>query len=140
MSEKTKACKKKYIFFKILSILLLFLPVGIFIVMAYFKGTTTQKVSLGVGVTVSVLFTAANFIFKIAPRSAVWILLLTLTISIQKIEDVIYVVSVCVILEECVTSKLEDYYKGKYKINKEIDDRIPSDGGKKDEGSGALDS
>ena len=124
MSDTTRGYKKKYIIYKIASILLLFLPLGIFIVSAFLRGTTTQKMTLGVGVTLSVIFTAANVIFKIAPRSGIWILIIALAVAIQKVQNVIYITGACVIIEECVTSKLEQYYKEKYKINKEIDDRL----------------
>lgn len=124
MSNVTKQYKNKYKTFQILSVLLLFLPVGIFVVLGFIQGTTAQKLSLGVGVTLSLLFTAANVIFKLAPRSGVWILIIALTVAMQKIQNVIYITGVCVILEECVTSKLEKRYKEKYKINKEIDDRF----------------
>lgn len=124
MSNATKQYKKKYKTFQILSVLLLFLPVGIFIVLGFIRGTTAQKMTLGIGVTLSVLFTAANVVFKLAPRSGVWILIMALAVSMQKIQNVIYITGVCVIIEECVTSKLEKYYRDKYKINREIDDRF----------------
>lgn len=124
MSNVTKQYKKKYKTFQILSVLLLFLPVGIFIVLGFIRGTTAQKMTLGIGVTLSVLFTAANVVFKLAPRSGVWILIMALAVSMQKIQNVIYITGVCVIIEECVTSKLEKYYRDKYKINREIDNRF----------------
>jgi len=124
MSNVTKQYKKKYRTFQILSVLLLFLPVGIFIVLGFIRGTTAQKMTLGIGLTLSILFTAANVVFKLAPRSGVWILIMALAISMQKIQNVIYITGVCVIIEECITSKLEKYYRDKYKINREIDDRF----------------
>ena len=124
MSNVTRGYKRKYRIFQIASLLLLFLPVGIFIAIAFINGTAAQKTTLGVGVTLSVVFTIANVIFKIAPRSGVWILIIALCVAIQKIQNVIYITGVCVIIEECVTSRLERYYKDKYKINKEIDDRF----------------
>lgn len=124
MSNKTREYKRKARFYQIASILLLFLPVAIFIVIAFARGTTAQKMTLGLGVTLSVIFTVANVIFKLAPRSGVWILIIALCVAIQKIQNVIYITGACVILEEVVTSRLEKYYKDKYKINKEIDDRF----------------
>ena len=124
MSDVTKGYKKKYRLYQILSLLLLFLPVGIFIVIAFFRGTVTQKTTLGVGVTLSAIFMVANAMFKLAPRSGVWILIMALAVAIQKIQNVIYITGACVIIEECVTSKLEQYYKDKFKINKEIDERF----------------
>lgn len=124
MSNLTRTYKRKARFYQIVSLLLLFLPVGIFIVVAFAKGTTTQKMSLGLGVTLSLIFTMANVIFKLAPRSGVWILIIALCVAVQKIQNVIYVTGTCVILEEVVTSKLEKYYRDKYKINREIDDRF----------------
>lgn len=124
MSDVTKGYKKKYRLYQILSLLLLFLPVGIFIVIAFFRGTVTQKTTLGVGVTLSAIFMVANALFKLAPRSGVWILIMALAVAIQKIQNVIYITGACVIIEECVTSKLEKYYKDKFKINREIDERF----------------
>ena len=124
MSNKSRDLKKKYLTCKILSLLLIFLPVTIFMIIAFANGTTTQKVGLGLGVTLSIFFAIANAMFKLAPRSTVWILIITLTVAVQKIQSVIYVTGACVILEECITSKLEKYYHDKYKINKEIDERF----------------
>lgn len=124
MSNLTRTYKRKARFYQIASLLLLFLPVGIFIVIAFVNGTTTQKMSLGLGVTLSLIFTMANIIFKLAPRSGVWILIIALCVAVQKIQNVIYVTGTCVILEEVVTSRLEKYYRDKYKINREIDVRF----------------
>ena len=124
MSDRSKALKKKYLLFKICSLLLLFVPLVVFVVVAFIRGTTTQKMSLGIGVTLCLIFTIANARFKWAPRSAIWILMIALTIAMEKIQSVIYVVGICAIIEECVTSRLESYYLQKYKINKEIDARI----------------
>lgn len=124
MSDITKGYKKKYIILKVISFLLLFLPVLIFMIVAFIKGTSTQKVTLGIGVTISVIFMIANILFKLAPRSTFWILIITLTIAIQKISDVIFVTGTCVIIEECIINRLADYYGNKYRINKEIDERI----------------
>ena len=124
MSNLTRTYKRKARFYQILSILLLFGPVAVFVVIAFVKGTTTQKMSLGMGVTLSLIFTMANVIFKLAPRSGVWILIIALCVAVQKIQNVIYVTGTCVILEEVVTSRLEKYYRDKYKINREIDDRF----------------
>ena len=124
MSNLTRTYKRKARFYQIVSLLLLFLPVGIFIVVAFVKGTTTQKMSLGLGVTLSLIFTMANVIFKLAPRSGVWILIIALCVAVQKIQNVIYVTGTCVIIEEVVTSKLEKHYKEKFKINREIDSRF----------------
>lgn len=124
MSDTTKSYKRKYWFFKICSLLLLFLPLVVFIIIAFIRGTVTQKMSLGIGVTLCLIFTIANALFKWAPRSAIWVLIIALTAAVEKIHSTIYIVGACVIVEECVTSKLEKYYHYKYKINKEIDARI----------------
>ena len=124
MSDLTRSLHKKYLICKIASILLLFLPLMIFLILAFIEGNTQEKVSLGVAVTLTVIFTAANVLFKIAPRSSIWILIIALTIVLEKIQIVIYVTGGCVILEECVTSRLESYYLQKYRINKEIDGRL----------------
>lgn len=124
MSNKTREYKRKYRFYQIASILLLFLPVAIFTVIAFIRGSTAQKLSLGMGVTLSLIFMAANVIFKLAPRSGVWILIISLCVAVQKIQNVIYVTGACVILEEVITSRLEKYYRDKYKINREIDARF----------------
>lgn len=124
MSDKTKSYRKKYIICKILSLCLLFLPLVVFVGISFFRGTTTQKMTLGIGVTLCLIFTIANAMFKWAPRSAIWILIIALTIAINKIQHVIYIVGICVIVEECITSKLEKYYHDRYVINNQIDDRI----------------
>ena len=137
MSDKTKSYRKKYIICKILSLCLLFLPLVIFIGISFVRGTVTQKTTLGIGVTLCLIFTIANAMFKWAPRSAIWILIIALTIAINKIQHVIYIVGIGVIIEECITSKLEKYYHDRYVINNQIDDRIGDKDGKEPDSSKA---
>ena len=137
MSDRTKSYRKKYIICKILSLCLLFLPLVIFIGTSFVRGTVTQKTTLGIGVTLCLIFTIANAMFKWAPRSAIWILIIALTIAINKIQHVIYIVGIGVIIEECITSKLEKYYHDRYVINNQIDDRIGDKDGKEPDSSEA---
>ena len=124
MSNQSRKYRRLYWAFKIISLMLLFLPLAIFFVIEYNGSTTTEQVTLGVGIVVSAIFAAANAMFKLAPRSSIWILIISLAIAAEKIQNVIYVTGTCVILEEVITSKLESFYKDKYKVNKEIDKRF----------------
>lgn len=124
MSKQSKTYRKLYWAFKIISLMLLFLPIAIFMVIEFKDASTTEQVTLGVGVVISAVFAAGNAIFKLAPRSSVWILIISLAIAAEKIQNVIYVTGACVIIEEVITSKLEKHFREKYKVNKEIDKRF----------------
>lgn len=124
-SKQTKKNQVWYVILTILSVLLWLAPIGIFGFLAIMNGTLLyQKISLAVTFFIVILMTIINLTSKIAMRSRLWILLIGLYICLQNIMTPIVVFAVCQILDELVVTPLKNYFKQKYKINKEIDSRL----------------
>ena len=123
MTETTKSLHKKYRTWLTVSILLTVLPVLIFTILAFIRGTTGQKVVMGICVTASILFVALNVVLKRKIRCTVWLLLIGIYSCLSSIMPLLFVMAVTVAADEFIAEPLYKRYKQKYIINKEIDAR-----------------
>jgi len=123
LNERTKKAKNKYIFFKTLSICLTFLPLVIYVIIAFVKGVPMEKFTMGCMVTLALIFVALNVIMKYNIRSTVWVLILGIYLCLDNITPLLIIMAVSTILDEFVVSKLAVKYKNQFVINKEIDKR-----------------
>lgn len=123
MTETTKSLHKKYCSWLAVSILLTVLPVLIFTILAFIRGTTGQKVVMGICVTASILFVALNVVLKRKIRCTVWLLLIGIYSCLSSIMPLLFVMAVTVAADEFIAEPLYKRYKQKYIINKEIDAR-----------------
>ena len=123
MTETTKSLHKKYRTWLAVSILLTVLPVLIFTILAFIRGTTGQKVVMGICVTASILFVALNVVLKRKIRCTVWLLLIGIYSCLSSIMPLLFVMAVTVAADEFIAEPLYKRYKQKYIINKEIDAR-----------------
>lgn len=123
MTETTKSLHKKYRSWLAVSILLTVLPVLIFTILAFIRGTTGQKVVMGICVTASILFVALNVVLKRKIRCTVWLLLIGIYSCLSSIMPLLFVMAVTVAADEFIAEPLYKRYKQKYIINKEIDAR-----------------
>ena len=123
MTETTKSLHKKYRTWLAVSILLTVLPVLIFTILAFIRGTTGQKVVMGICVTASILFVALNVVLKRKIRCTVWLLLIGIYSCLSSIMPLLFVMAVTVAADEFIAEPLYRQYKQKYIINKEIDTR-----------------
>ena len=123
MTETTKSLHKKYRTWLAVSILLTVLPVLIFTILAFIRGTTGQKVVMGICVTASILFVALNVVLKRKIRCTVWLLLIGIYSCLSSIMPLLFVMAVTVAADEFIAEPLYRQYKQKYIINKEIDAR-----------------
>lgn len=123
MTETTKSLHKKYCTWLAVSILLTVLPVLIFTILAFIRGTTGQKVVMGICVTASILFVALNVVLKRKIRCTVWLLLIGIYSCLSSIMPLLFVMAVTVAADEFIAEPLYKRYKQKYIINKEIDAR-----------------
>ena len=121
LNARTKKAKNRYILFKTLSICLTFLPLIVYVVMAFIKGAPLQKFTMGCMVTLALIFVMLNVIMKYNIRSTVWVLILGVYLCLDNITPLLIIMAVSTILDEFVVSKLAIKYKNQFTINKEID-------------------
>lgn len=123
MSQTTKSLKTKKNIFHLLSWLLTFLPIIIWLGIAMAKSNDVTKTALAISVTIAGIFTLANLLLKYSIRSTVWILLIGIYIALKEITPLLIIIAVCTIIDEFIVHPLYVHYRDRYKINKEIDKR-----------------
>ena len=123
LNERTKKAKNKYIFFKTLSICLTFLPLVVYVIIAFVNGAPMEKFTMGCMVTLALIFVALNVIMKYNIRSTIWVLILGIYLCLDNITPLLIIMAVSTILDEFIVSKLAVKYKNQFVINKEIDRR-----------------
>ena len=121
----TKKLKRKYIIATILSFLLNVCPLLVFTIIAFISGTAiVHKVTLSMTLLIVLIFTAITFFNKTVFRSKLWILLIGLWLCLDNILTPLIVFAACQVIDELIVTPLKNYYKNKYRINKEIDTRL----------------
>lgn len=123
MSQTTKSLKNKKNIFHLLSWILTFLPILIWLGIALAKSDDVTKTALAISVLLAFLFTMVNFLLKYSIRSTVWILLIGIYIALKDITPLLIIIAVCTIIDEFIVHPLYKHYKERYHINKEIDKR-----------------
>ena len=121
----TKKFKRKYMAATILSFLLNVCPLLVFTIIAFISGTAiVHKVTLSMTLLIVLIFTAVTFINKTVFRSKLWILLIGLWLCLDNILTPLIVFAACQVIDELIVTPLKNYYKNRYRINKEIDTRL----------------
>lgn len=124
-SQMTKKNKILYWIFNILSFIILFVPIFVYVIKGYIEADLiTEKVGLTCTIMISIILVVINFILKFHIRSTLWILLLGIYFCIDNIFTLIVLIAVGTILDEFLISPLKKSFKNKYTINKEIDKRL----------------
>ena len=124
MSDITKEYKTKYRMFAITSLILNVLPIVIYTIIGFINGDVKQKVTLGLTLFVAISLVLVNFLFKYSIRSTIWILMIGIYVALDNITTLLIIIAVCTIVDEFIITPLEKKYKDKYKINKEMDERL----------------
>ena len=124
-TEMTKKHKALYWVFSILSFVVIYIPVFVYVVKGYIEAElTTEKVGLTCTIMISIILVSINFIFKYHIRSTLWILLLGIYYCLDNILLMIILIAMGTILDEFLLTPLKKSFKNKYTINKEIDKRL----------------
>ena len=123
MTEVTKKYKNRAKFLNVLSWALTFVPILVYVVIAFINGGPTQKLAMGLTVTISAMLVAVNFMMKLNLRSTIWVLILGIYACVKNILPLLLIVAITTIIDEFIISPLAKSYKQKYVINKEIDAR-----------------
>lgn len=119
----TKEYRREKWLLLILSILCNLLPIAIYTIKAFIVAGVGQKVTLGVCLTLSLLFVLINFITKHRIRSTLWILLIGIYVCLDHIQSLLIIMAITTIIDEFILEPAYKRVKNKYIINKEIDKR-----------------
>ena len=119
----TKEYRREKWLLLILSILCNLLPIAIYTIKAFIVAGIGQKVTLGVCLTLSLLFVLINFITKHRIRSTLWILLIGIYVCLDHIQSLLIIMAITTIIDEFILEPAYKRVKNKYIINKEIDKR-----------------
>ena len=123
MSQTTKSLKTKTYVFHILSWVLTFLPIIIWLGIALAKSNDVTKTTLAISVLIAGILTLTNLLLKYSIRSTIWILLIGIYVALRDITPLLIIIAVCTVLDEFIVHPIYKNYKNRYKINKEIDKR-----------------
>lgn len=125
MSKLTKKYKRLYHIFSVISMLIMFLPLFIFICKGYAEAeSVTRKAGLTCCISLALILTFLNIILKYSIRSTIWILLLGVYACLDNILVLILLIAISTIIDEFLLTPLKKSFKSKYTINKEIDKRL----------------
>lgn len=119
----TKEYRREKWLLLILSILCNLLPIAIYTIKAFIVAGIGQKVTLGVCLTLSLLFVLINIITKHRIRSTLWILLIGIYVCLDHIQSLLIIMAITTIIDEFILEPAYKRVKNKYIINKEIDKR-----------------
>lgn len=121
----TKKYKKRAKILSILSFIVLFVPLIVYVVMAFASGdiTVSKKVVLGFSLIFALVLTVINALTKFRIRSTIWIVLLGIYYCLNNILPLLLMIAIGTITDEFILSPLQKKYKRLYEINNEIDKR-----------------
>lgn len=121
--DRTKKYKISYRLCSIVSVLLSFAPILIYGIISYGIGTTKTKFVLSIGFILALVLAVLGFLTKVRFKSALWVVLLGISLALEKIQIMLLIVALCSLLDELIMEPLTKRYKNIYIINSEIDKR-----------------
>ena len=124
MSDITLKYKKKKNLYFWLSIALNIIPIVVYFIIGMANGDVRQKVTLGLTFFIAVCLVVINILFKYSIRSTIWIILIGIYVALDNITTLLIIIALCTIVDEFIVTPLHNKYKEKYKINREMDERL----------------
>lgn len=124
MTDATKKYKRTNKILSFFSILLNCAPILTYTVIAFASGSVKQVTALGIALTMAIMFTIINLVFKHHIRSTIWILLLGIYVCLKNITPLLILIAACTMIDEFAITPIRKKYKQLYTINKEIDKRL----------------
>ena len=111
--------------FQILSFLVTVAPLIVYAIIGFANGDihTNKKIFLGFTLIMAFILVLINVLFKFHLRSPLFIIILGIYFALNKILNLLIIISVGTVLDEFIFQPLTKTYKQKYIINKEIDKR-----------------
>ena len=122
-SNITKSYRKKYWTCTILSWVLTFVPLLVFVIWGFIEGTPHRKLALGGLMVIAAILVVLNVLMKLSLRCIPWILLIGIYICLKEITILLIVMAITTVLDELILEPLAKSFKNKLTINKEIDKR-----------------
>lgn len=122
-SDVTKGYRKKYWTCTILSWVVTFVPLVVFVIWGFIEGTPHQKLALGLMITLAAILVVINILMKLSLRCMPWIILLGVYICLKNVTFLLILMACTTMLDELVLEPLAKSFKNKLTINKEIDKR-----------------
>lgn len=124
MTDVTKKYKRYNKILSFFSILLNCTPILSYTIIAFANGSIKQVTALGLALTVAIMFTIINLVFKHHIRSTIWILLLGIYVCLKNITPLLILIAACTMIDEFAINPIRKKYRQLYTINKEIDKRV----------------
>ena len=124
MTDATKKYKRTNKVLSFFSILLNCTPILSYTIVAFTNGSIKQVTALGLALTMAIMFTIINMVFKHHIRSTIWILLLGIYVCLRNITPLLILIAGCTMIDEFAITPIRKKYKQLYTINKEIDKRL----------------
>ena len=122
-SDITKSYRKKYWACTILSWVVTFVPLMVFVIWGFVEGTPHRKLALGGLMVLAAVLVVINILMKLSLRCVPWILLIGIYICLKEVTLLLIIMAVTTTLDELVLEPLAKSFKNKLTINKEIDKR-----------------
>lgn len=125
LSATTRSARNISIISYIASLVSTILPVIVYTGIAFAQGDVRQKFTLGLTLMIAIILVVVNVIFKYHLRSAIWIVVLGIYFCIKNIMPLLLILAIGTVLDEFIFTPVYKRYREKYKVNKEIDRRLP---------------
>ena len=124
MTPITRKARKRAIITGILSLMLLFIPLIVFVSIGFYKTDTTGKVCISfIGIATLVLTFLMAVMKAKLKRTVFWLILIGVYIGFRNMKSVIICMAICNIVDEVIVTPIHIHYKAVYKTNKILDDR-----------------
>lgn len=129
MSEITKSVKTKKNILGVISFLLNVGPLLGVLIYCFASGEIKTKeggIALGLVFVFTLFISVVNVACKWHLRTPLWIMIFALIFIVSNLMVILFIIGGCTIIDELIISPLHKRYKEKYKINREIDKRLPN--------------
>lgn len=124
MTPATKKARKWAIITAITSFLLMAVPLCIFVGIGFKKTDVNGKVCISFIGIMAIVLTVLMVLMKVKLRRTLfWLVMIAVYIGFSKMQNVIFTMATCNVIDEVIVSPIHKYYVAKYIRNKDMDER-----------------
>lgn len=122
-NNRTESLKRKLFLTRLFSFICTVLPLVIYIIIGLTAGDiyVGQKVFLGFTVIIAIILTLVNVLMKHKLRSPLFILLLGVHYTLDRVLTLLIILSVGIIIDEFILSPTKNNLKQKVAVRKELE-------------------
>lgn len=122
-NNRTESLKRKLFLTRLFSFICTVLPLVIYIIIGLTAGDiyVGQKVFLGFTVIIAIILTLVNVLMKYKLRSPLFILLLGVHYTLDRVLTLLIILSVGIIIDEFILSPTKNSLKQKVAVRKELE-------------------